>query len=47
MKKIEKQLSRIVGKSEKIVELKKMLILSMFYDGSFMILGETGTGKTS
>lgn len=45
MKKIEKQLSRIVGKSEKIVELKKMLILSMFYDGSFMILGETGTGK--
>lgn len=42
---IESQLSRIVGVSRKIVELKKMLVLSMFYDGSVMILGKTGTGK--
>jgi len=45
IKRIDSQLSRIVGESKKIVELKKMLVLSMFYDGSVMILGETGTGK--
>ena len=42
---LEEQLSKVSGKTEEIIEIKKMLILSMFYDGSIMILGETGTGK--
>lgn len=42
---IEKELSRLSGKSRSIIELKKMLILSMFYEGSVLFLGETGTGK--
>ncbi|TYB94700.1 MAG: sigma-54-dependent Fis family transcriptional regulator [Kosmotoga sp.] len=43
--KIEKELSKLSGKSRPIIELKKMLILSMFYEGSVLFLGETGTGK--
>ncbi|AKI96840.1 sigma 54-interacting transcriptional regulator [Kosmotoga pacifica] len=45
IERIDTQLMRIVGESDKVVKLKKMLVLSMFYDGSVMILGETGTGK--
>ncbi|MFO7882836.1 MAG: sigma 54-interacting transcriptional regulator [Kosmotogaceae bacterium] len=42
---IDKELSSLSGKSSIITELKKMLILSMFYEGSVLFLGETGTGK--
>ncbi|MFW6120961.1 MAG: sigma 54-interacting transcriptional regulator [Petrotogales bacterium] len=42
---IESELSKLSGKSSIIIELKKMLILSMFYEGSVLFLGETGTGK--
>jgi transcriptional regulator with PAS, ATPase and Fis domain len=45
IKNLEKQLAEVSGDTEEIIEIKKMLILSMFYDGSIMILGETGTGK--
>ncbi len=42
---IDGELSKLSGKSSIIIELKKMLILSMFYEGSVLFLGETGTGK--
>lgn len=42
---VEDSLGKIIGNSEKITQLKKTVVLSMFYDGSIMILGETGSGK--
>jgi len=42
---IDGSLDKIIGKSNRVLQMKKMMVLTMFYDGSIMILGETGSGK--
>ena len=42
---IDENLDKIIGNSNRVLQMKKMIVLSMFYDGSIMILGETGSGK--
>ena len=45
LRKINEQTNRIAGVSDSMLVLKRLIVLSMFYDGSVMIVGETGTGK--
>jgi transcriptional regulator with PAS, ATPase and Fis domain len=42
---IDRSLEKIIGNSDRVIQMKRMIVLSMFYDGSIMILGETGSGK--
>ena len=42
---IDRSLEKIIGNSDRVIQMKRMIVLSMFYDGSVMILGETGSGK--
>jgi transcriptional regulator with PAS, ATPase and Fis domain len=41
----DRSLENIIGNSDRVIQMKRMIVLSMFYDGSVMILGETGSGK--
>jgi transcriptional regulator with PAS, ATPase and Fis domain len=41
----DSSLEKIIGNSDRVIQMKRMIVLSMFYDGSVMILGETGSGK--
>lgn len=45
VERIDKSLEKIIGESDRVMQMKRMIVLSMFYDGSTMILGETGSGK--